>query len=133
MRHRVLVVEDSPLIQKLIATCLGTLDVDIEQYLDGRSGLDAVIASPPDLVILDIGLPELDGWGVLRGMRGDLRARRVPVLVLTAHAGEEIRRRAEGGGADRFMVKPFRPDQLRRAVRELVGDGRRPPAFDSAV
>ncbi len=124
MRYRVLVVEDSPLIQKLVATCLGALDVDIEQRLDGRTGLDAALENPPDLLILDIGLPELDGWGVLRGLRGDLRARHVPVLVLTAHAGEEIRRRAEGGGADRFMVKPFRPEELRRAVRELVGTRR---------
>ncbi len=122
MRLRVLVIEDSPLIQKLVAMCLQPLDVDIEQHLDGRSGLDAALAEPPDLVLLDIGLPELDGWGVLQGLRGSLATRNLPVLVLTAHAQEEIRRKAEGGGADDFMVKPFRPEQLRRAVRDLLAD-----------
>ncbi len=120
MRPRVLVIEDSPLIQKLVAMCLQPLDVDLEQYLDGRTGLEATLARPPDLVLLDIGLPELDGWGVLQGLRGNLATRTLPVLVLTAHAQEEIRRRAEGGGADDFMVKPFRPEQLRRAVRDLL-------------
>ncbi len=122
MRLRVLVIEDSPLIQKLVAMCLQPLDVDIEQHLDGRSGLDAALAEPPDLVLLDIGLPELDGWGVLQGLRGSLATRNLPVLVLTAHAQEEIRRKAEGGGADDFMVKPFRPEQLRRAVRDLLAE-----------
>ncbi len=122
MRLRVLVIEDSPLIQKLVAMCLQPLDVDIEQHLDGRTGLDAALAQPPDLVLLDIGLPELDGWHVLQGLRGSLTTRNLPVLVLTAHAQEEIRRRAEGGGADDFMVKPFRPEQLRRAVRDLLGE-----------
>ncbi len=121
MRLRILVIEDSPLIQKLVAMCLQPLDVELEQHLDGRSGLDAALANPPDLVLLDIGLPELDGWGVLQGLRGSLGTRGLPVLVLTAHAQEEIRRRAEGGGADDFMVKPFRPEQLRRAVRDLLG------------
>ena len=88
MSRRVLVVEDSAVIQRLIAVCLRPAGVEVETRDDGPSGLDAALQSPPDLMILDVGLPRMDGWQVLERIRTDARTRNLKVLVLTAHAQE---------------------------------------------
>ena len=96
----VLVVEDSPGIRRLVEVCLRPLDVTVETREDGPSGLAAVKELKPDLVILDIGLPKMDGWEVLVRIRADETIADIPVLVLTAHAEEESRKRVDAGGAD---------------------------------
>ena len=118
---RVLVVEDSAVIQRLIAVCLRPSGVDVETRDDGPSGLQAALDDPPDLLILDVGLPKMDGWEVLDRIRADARTRNLKVLVLTAHAQEETRERADRGGANAFVTKPFRPDELRRVAESLIG------------
>jgi CheY-like chemotaxis protein len=117
---RVLVVEDSAVIQRLITVCLRPAGVEVETCDDGPTGLDAAIAMQPDLLILDVGLPRMDGWEVLERIRTDERTKGIKVLVLTAHAQEETRERADRGGADAFLTKPFRPDDLRGVALELL-------------
>lgn len=121
MPVRVLVVEDSAVIQRLISVCLRPSGVVVETRSDGPSGLQAALEDPPDLLILDVGLPKMDGWQVLDHIRSDMRTRNLKVLVLTAHAQEETRERADRGGADAFVTKPFRPDELRRVAESLIG------------
>jgi CheY-like chemotaxis protein len=116
----VLVVEDSAVIQRLISVCLRPAGIEVDTRADGPSGLDAALADPPDLLILDVGLPKMDGWQVLERIRSDPRTSDLKVLVLTAHAQEETRERANRGGADAFITKPFRPDDLRRIALELI-------------
>jgi len=120
VNDHILVIEDSPLVQKLLTVCLRDLDRPIEGALDGPSGLEAVCARPPALLILDIGLPGMDGWEVLRRMRQDPACNGVPVLVLTAHAQEEYRLEADRRGADAFMTKPFEPEALRATIGRLL-------------
>lgn len=120
MSDHILVIEDSPLVQKLLTVCLRDLERPIEGALDGPSGLEAVCARPPALLILDIGLPGMDGWEVLRRMRQEPACNGVPVLVLTAHAQEEYRLEADRRGADAFMTKPFEPEALRAAIGRLL-------------
>jgi len=122
MSYRVLVVEDSAVIQRLIAVCLRPAGVEVEARGDGPTGLDAALNTAPDLMILDVGLPRMDGWEVLERIRNDERTRTMKVLVLTAHAQEETRERADRGGADAFLTKPFRPDDLRSVVLTLLAD-----------
>jgi len=115
------VVEDSAVIQRLISVCLRPAGVEVDTRSDGPSGLQAALENPPDLLILDVGLPKMDGWQVLDRIRSDMRTRNLKVLVLTAHAQEETRERADRGGADAFVTKPFRPDELRRVAESLIG------------
>ena len=117
----VLVVEDSPVIQRLIAVCLRPAGVTVETRSDGPSGLQAALEDPPDLLILDVGLPKMDGWQVLDQIRANIQTRNLKVVVLTAHAQEETRERANRGGADAFVTKPFRPDELRKVAESLLG------------
>jgi len=120
---RVLVVEDSQVIQRLIEVCLRPAGFDVEVRSDGPSGLEAAIESPPDLLVLDVGLPGMDGWEVLSRLRSTERTKDVVVLVLTAHAQEETRAKADRGGADAFLTKPFRPNELRAVAAELTSPG----------
>ena len=120
MAHRVLVVEDSAVIQRLITVCLRPAGFEVDTRDDGPSGLEAALDDPPDLLILDVGLPKMDGWQVLERIRSDARTENLRVLVLTAHAQEETRQRADQGGADAFITKPFRPDDLRRVATQLL-------------
>ena len=87
---------------------------------DGPTGLAAAQTERPDLLVLDIGLPEMDGWQVLDHLRSDPEFRLLPVLVLTAHAEEESRRRATEGGANSFVTKPFQPNDFRLEVIRLL-------------
>lgn len=120
MSYRVLVVEDSAVIQRLISVCLRPAGVEVDTRDDGPTGLEAALEDPPDLLILDVGLPRMDGWEVLDRIRSDPRTGELRVLVLTAHAQEETRERADRGGADAFLTKPFRPDDLRTVALGLL-------------
>lgn len=120
MGRRVLVVEDSAVIRRLIEVCLRPANLEVLMREDGPSGLDAALTEEPDLLVLDIGLPEMDGWQVLDRLRSNTKTKSLPVLVLTAHAEEESRRRADEGGADAFVTKPFQPNDFRQEVLTLL-------------
>ena len=120
MDQRVLVIEDSPSVRRLIEVCLRVLDVNVSSAVDGVTGLDQISATDPHVVVLDIGLPGLDGWEVLSQLRENPTSAEVKVLVLTAHAQPEMADRAAEGGADAFMTKPFRPIDLRVQVESLL-------------
>ncbi|MCB1246807.1 MAG: response regulator [Acidimicrobiia bacterium] len=113
-------IEDSPSVRRLIEVCLRVLDVSISVAGDGPSGLAAIETDDPAVVVLDIGLPGLDGWEVLRRIREHPPTSDLKVLVLTAHAQPEMADRAARGGADAFMTKPFRPLELREQVEKLL-------------
>lgn len=120
MGYRILVVEDSPVIRRLIEICLKAGDVEIITREDGPTGLEAVMLESPDLVVLDIGLPGMDGWQVLEAIRSRPATRDIPIVVLTAHAEAESSRRADEGGADAFITKPFQPNDFRKTVLDLI-------------
>lgn len=120
MEQNVLVIEDSPSVRRLIEVCLRVLDVNVSSAVDGIDGLDKIDTLHPDVVVLDIGLPGLDGWEVLSRVRENPDSSDVKVLVLTAHAQPEVADRAVQGGADAFMTKPFRPIDLRVQVEKLL-------------
>lgn len=120
MAQRVLVVEDSAVIRRLIEVCLRPASLEVVMREDGPTGLESALNDDPDLLVLDIGLPEMDGWEVLDQLRSDPRTKALPVLVLTAHAEEESRRRADEGGADAFVTKPFQPNDFRQEVLNLL-------------
>ena len=100
--------------------CLRVLDVSISSVSDGTQGLAAIKDTDPEVVVLDIGLPGLDGWEVLAMLREDQTTAHLKVLVLTAHAQPEMADKAAQGGADAFMTKPFRPSDLREQVEKLL-------------
>jgi CheY-like chemotaxis protein len=109
-------------VRRLIEVCLRVLDVDVDAAEDGIKGLDTARTTLPDLIVLDIGLPGMDGWEVLRHLRAGNETTHIKVLVLTAHAQPEVAEQAAQGGADDFMTKPFRPGELRERLEKLLAD-----------
>lgn len=122
MKGRVLVIEDDQDISLGIRTVLTRQGLEVASSADGRQGLRAFHVDRPDLVVLDIGLPSMDGWAVLERIR-DLSD--VPVLILTAHGNEGDKVRGLHGGADDYLTKPFGNRELAARVEALL---RRPRA-----
>ena len=126
MNGRVLVVEDDPDIGRLLLVLLGRAGLDATLCTDGTSGLRGVTELSPDLLVLDVGLPGLDGWAVLERVRAADAAAgtgRLPVLLVSAHAQESDRNRGLALGADEFVLKPFANGDLLARVRGLLPNG----------
>ena len=116
--QRIVVVEDDPMIRRVIELCLDQPARQVDLRADGDAGLEAVRNAAVDLVILDIALPGIDGWEVMRRLRRD--GKNVSILILTAYGDSATRDRAEVEGADAYLSKPFRPQDLRKVVDLLV-------------
>ncbi|MGH2910854.1 MAG: response regulator transcription factor [Solirubrobacteraceae bacterium] len=114
---RILVVDDDPITRELLRSVLERAGHDVREAVDGRTGLRDLYAATPDLVILDVEMPELDGWATLERIR-DLSD--VPVLMLTARETELERVRGLKGGADDYVVKPFGHQELTARVQALL-------------
>jgi len=116
-RARILVVDDDADIRGLLKELLGRAGYDVDEAGDGRAALRRLYESPPSLVLLDVGMPELDGYQTLERMR-DLSD--VPVIMLTARAEELERVRGLGAGADDYVAKPFGRQELLARVQAVL-------------
>jgi DNA-binding response OmpR family regulator len=116
----ILVVDDDPVIQKLLAVNFEMEGYQVETANDGAEALAAVAAGPPDVVVLDVMMPKVDGIEVVRRMKADAATAGVPVLLLSARA--QAKDIAEGleAGADAYMAKPFDPVDLLDRVASLL-------------
>jgi len=108
---RILLVEDNPALRASVAATLAAHGHTVTEAADGRSGLQQAIAEPPDVLVLDLGLPGLDGLRVCERLRAEAD-RHVPVLMLTARDALEDKLQGFAAGADDYLVKPFAGDEL---------------------
>ena len=120
MGKRVLLAEDEPNIVESLTFLLERAGFDIAVETDGRQALRAALADAPDILILDVMLPELDGYEILRQLRADYRAKTLPILMLTAKGQREDRETALECGADLFITKPFSNSDIVAAVQRLA-------------
>ncbi len=120
MAQRVLVVEDSPVIQRLIDMTLRAGGFEVEFSDSGTEGLEKAKTCRHDVVVLDIGLPGLDGWQVLEALRENEATKDIPVIVLTAHGRARVQDEADSKGANLALSKPFNPTDFRDAVSSLL-------------
>lgn len=112
MGKKILLVEDEKNVILGVRTCLDAVGYDVEIVEDGEEALNAVSREHPDLILLDLLLPKLDGFEVLKVLKGTPETAKIPVIVLTAKAEEEDRQRALDLGANNYMTKPFKPQEL---------------------
>ena len=123
--RRVLLAEDEPNIVESLAFLLGKAGFDVVTEADGKAALEAALGEPPDVLILDVMLPGLDGFEILRRLRADARGQGLKIIMLTAKGQREDRETAREGGADLFITKPFSNADLIAAVTRLAGGGAR--------
>lgn len=114
----VLVVEDDAQINELVGAYVQIAGFEYRAALDGATALAAVRERLPALIILDLMLPDTDGFEIARQLKGDEKTALVPILMLTALDREEQRKRGLDAGAVKYMTKPFDPDQLIDAIRD---------------
>ncbi len=123
MAKRVLLVEDEPNIIESLTFLLERAGFEISVETNGRLGLEAALESQPDVLVLDVMLPELDGYEILRRLRADDRGTSLPILMLTAKGQREDRETALECGADLFLTKPFANSDIVSAVEQLAEQG----------
>jgi CheY-like chemotaxis protein len=119
-------VDDDPVIRGLLEVNLEMEGHDVVSAVDGRDALDKVRADPPDLILLDVMMPNVNGWQVAEALKGDPATRDIPVVFLSARAMEADVRKGEELGVDSYVTKPFDPIELMELVNKLL-QGRAAP------
>jgi two-component system, chemotaxis family, chemotaxis protein CheY len=117
---RIMTIDDSKTMRDMLMLTLTEAGFDVLQAVDGQDGLAKLATERVDVVITDINMPKMDGYEVVRRLRGDPAYSKTPILVLTTEGEAEKRDIARKAGATGWMVKPFDPDRLVAAVRKVV-------------
>jgi len=119
---KILIVDDETFLVKVITDRLQANNYEVISAADGQEGLEKARTEKPDLIILDLMLPKMDGYQVCRMLKFDKRFQTVPIILFTARAQESDIKTGEEAGADAYLVKPFDPNVLLDKIKELLGD-----------
>ena len=122
-KKKILVIEDEVELANAIKTRLGLSGYEVTTANDGVKGLDKIKSEKPDLVILDLMLPKMDGHKICGLVKRDTRYSKIGIIILTAKAQEEDMRQAKELGADAYITKPFESRVLLAKIKELLGEG----------
>jgi len=116
-----MVVDDEINIVDLLATYLSINDFDVTKANDGYQCINKLKTEVPDLIILDVKMPRLDGWQVCQKLKNEERTKSIPVIILTAFAQDEDREKSISVGADDYVTKPFECFDLLARINKLIG------------
>lgn len=119
-KPRILIVDDEPDLLSVLHFGLEADGFDVLEASDGEQGLSLARESSPDLIVLDLMLPRVDGYKVCRALKFDERYKRIPIFILSARSGETDRRLAMDLGADVFITKPYDMKDLVGRIRERL-------------
>ena len=120
-KHRILLVDDEPSIVKMVGKRLEVEGFDVVIAMDGQDGLAKAQTEQPDLIILDLMLPKLNGYEVCTMLKQDTRYQRIPVVLFTAKTQDKDEKLGMECGANAYVRKPFRAQELLDQVRALIG------------
>ena len=116
----VLTVDDSRTMRDMLRRALVNAGFTVSEAVDGEHGLEVLSSIKPDVIITDINMPKLDGFGFIERVRQDEAHRATPILVLTTESSDEKKARARNAGATGWIVKPFNPEKLIAVVRKVA-------------
>jgi len=119
---RILLVEDNEMNRDMLSRRLTRRGFEVSLAMDGREGVDKAKAGDYDLVLMDMSLPEIDGWEATRQLRGDPNTERLPIIALTAHAMAGDREKALEAGCDDYDTKPIELARLLSKIEALLPD-----------
>ena len=120
MSHTVLLVEDNPHNRKIFSGMLTHSGFAVIEAEDGHQALAAVDKQLPDVILMDLSIPGIDGWEVTRRLKADARTQAVPIIALTAHAMRGDEERARAAGCDHYLAKPISPKKVVAEVRKIL-------------
>jgi CheY-like chemotaxis protein len=118
---RILVVEDNKDNMTLIVDVLSSFDYEVIQAVDGELGLELAKKEHPDLILMDLSLPRMDGWTATRHIKEDTNIKDIPVIALTAHAMIGDKERALEAGCDDYLAKPIDLPELAKKLIQYLG------------
>lgn len=121
MTVRILAIDDSPTIRALVSKALRPAGFEVFLASDGIEGVEALPDANPDLIITDINMPRMDGFGLIDAVRADDAYSGVPILVLTTESGADLKARARKAGATGWIVKPFEDARLIAVIDRVLG------------
>ncbi len=116
----VLLVEDNPHNRKIFSAMLSHDGYRVLEAEDGQKALDQVAADPPDIILMDLSIPVIDGWECTRRLKSDPRTSHIPIIALTAHAMRGDEERARQAGCDDYLSKPVSPKKVVEVVRSYL-------------
>jgi two-component system, cell cycle response regulator DivK len=117
---RILIVEDDDMLQEILAERLKLRGYAVEVAGDGQQGVDLALATKPDIVLMDMRLPILNGWDATRKLKAQPETQHIPVIALTAHSLVGDREDSLAAGCDEYEPKPVNFDRLVRKIEQLV-------------
>jgi two-component system cell cycle response regulator DivK len=120
---RILIVEDNEMNRDMLSRRLQRRGYEVILAMDGRRGLAVARSEAPDLILMDMSLPEIDGWEVARRLKSDNTTRAIPVIALTAHAMTSDRQRALEAGCDDYDTKPVEFERLLTKIQTMLRNG----------
>jgi two-component system chemotaxis response regulator CheY len=123
MAKRILTIDDSKTIRDMLRMTLVSAGFEVIQAVDGQDGVEVMDREKVDLVITDINMPRMNGYEVVRHLRGNPSHKSLPILVLTTESDSDKKNLAREAGATGWMVKPFDPDRLLETVRKVIPQG----------
>ncbi|HEX6178315.1 MAG TPA: response regulator [Thermoanaerobaculia bacterium] len=116
----ILIVEDNEMNREMLSRRLEKKGFHVVLAFDGQAGIDAAVARKPDLILMDLSLPVVDGWQATQRLKADSSLRRIPVIALSAHAMATDRDKALGAGCDDFDTKPIDLPRLMAKIDALL-------------
>ena len=116
----VLVIEDNLAFRDLLRLHLHQAGYAVQVAADPEEGLRSLIDTPPDLILLDLDLPYLNGFEVLEALRSDPASQKIPVIIVTGNADEEVNDRCRTIGIEGFLTKPFKAEHLIQAIAKVL-------------
>ena len=122
MSKRILVVEDQADNRKIIRDTLAGTDYEIIEAENGEEALAAIAKARPDLILMDIQLPIMDGYTATRHIKGDPALRSIPIIAITSYALSGEEKKAREAGCDEYIPKPYSPRELLAKVRQYLSD-----------
>jgi len=120
MTAKILIVEDNPKDRDMLSRRLTKRGYEIVLAEDGQEGIDVTMSEMPDLILLDMSLPVIDGWGVAKRLKGVDATRDIPIIALTAHALAGDREKSLEAGCDEYATKPVRLPELLEKIEMLL-------------
>jgi len=120
MKKVILTVDDSRTIREMLRTALSDAGMEVVQAEDGMQGLEVLQSTTPHVIVTDINMPRLDGFGFIEAVRSNDQYRAIPILVLTTESMDEKKDRARRAGATGWIVKPFDPVKLVSAINRVA-------------
>jgi two-component system, cell cycle response regulator DivK len=120
MTQRILVVEDQPDNRQIIRDMLAPTDYEITKAEDGQQALEAIAKQRPDLILMDIQLPIIDGYTATRKIKANPEWQSIPIIAVTSYALSGEEKKAREAGCDDYVPKPFSPRQLLAKIRQYL-------------